>query len=76
MTNKIEHTKNLVVKIEEIQVNTLENYSGIFVGETSASGWSSSCKLSTFFKVRGDQNIMIHNQNVGFDSDLTDTYIK
>ncbi len=75
MSDTKESAKNMIVNIEQIQVNMIDSTSGIFVGETTATGWSSKYKMSTFFKINGNYNTAYQNNNIGFDNDLIDTYV-
>ncbi|MCH5584640.1 hypothetical protein MK805_06610 [Shimazuella sp. AN120528] len=73
--SKQKSMNQITVNIHGIAVNVMDNTSGIFVGETTASGWSSKYKSSTFFRIGGNYNFVCKNSNIGFDNDLIDTYI-
>ena len=75
MVEQQKKANKMMVNIGGIAVSVMDNTSGIFVGETNASGWSSKYKTSTFFRIGGNYNLICKNSNIGFDNDLIDTYI-
>jgi hypothetical protein len=59
-----------------IAVNAIEDNSGIFVGQNTASGWASHSKTQgSIVSVIGFYNTLPHNLNIINDNDVIDTNI-
>jgi hypothetical protein len=64
---------NLSVYFDKINVNVIENSSGIFVGTNYQLGWDSTSKTNSGSgSVSGDFNLIQHNANIVFDNDVID----
>jgi hypothetical protein len=59
-----------------IAVNGMEDNAGVFVGQTTASGWTSHSKTQgSIVSVIGFYNTLPHNLNILNDNDVIDTQI-
>lgn len=70
-----QETAKMTIIMQGIEVNVIDSNSGIFVGTTEASGWSSTDKRNHIFHISGHGNIVLQNMNAILDPDLLDTYI-
>jgi hypothetical protein len=66
----------MLVHFNQINVNAIENASGIFVGTNTQLGWDTHNKSNVAMgHISGDYNRLYHNINILQDGDFMDTYI-
>ncbi|WJH34751.1 spore germination protein [Paenibacillus aurantius] len=64
------------IDLNNINVNSIDRSSGIFIGPNTQWGWSAHSKsLAGFGTINGMFNRCSHNLNVVYDNDLIDTPI-
>lgn len=73
---KLLKTRGVRIEFNNINVNSIESSSGVFIGPNVQWGWSSHMKrMNGFGTVTGMLNRISHSVNVIYDNDLIDTPI-
>jgi hypothetical protein len=63
-----------MVRFDSIDVNVIENSSGIFIGSNQQNYWNSASKSNlSIGDVSGGNNLFLYNINILFDNDFIDS---
>ncbi|MBD0379819.1 hypothetical protein [Paenibacillus sedimenti] len=62
-----------LIQFDSINVYSIENSSGIFIGTNMQVNWSASGKENSGLgSVSGEYNVVTHNMNTVYDNDIID----